>query len=219
MTPPMFNWDVIDLAFVPLLQGTVVTIHVALVTMLFATVAGIILGGASLSNFLPLRWLVKCYVMVVRGVPPLVLILLVYFAPPAMGVEIPQFWAAVLALGINAAAYNTEIIRAGIVAIDRGQTEAASAIGMTWAGTLKHVLLPQALRQTLPPLTNELISIIKTTPLLSVISILELTGSGQAIVANTFAPLEVYVLLALFYCVLIGALSLFMRWLEWKFAH
>ncbi len=219
MTQPMFNWQIVREAFVPLLQGAQVTIEVALVTMLFATVAGIILGGASLSHFMPLRWLVKGYVLIVRGVPPLVLILLIYFAPPAFGIEIPQFWAAVIALGVNAAAYNTEIIRAGIVAIDPGQSEAASALGMTWTGTLMHVLLPQALRKTLPPLTNELIAVIKTTPLLSVISILELTGSGQAIVANTFAPLEVYVLLALFYFVLIGALSLVMRWLEWKFAQ
>ncbi len=218
MNAPFFNWDVVHLSFVPLLQGAEVTIKVALVTMLFATIAGIILATASLSHFLPLRWLIKGYVLIVRGVPPLVLILLIYFAPPAMGIEIPQFWAAVIALGVNASAYNTEIIRAGIEAIDPGQEEAARAIGMTWTGTLSHVLLPQALRKTLPPLTNELISIIKTTPLLSVISILELTGSGQAIVANTFAPLEVYVLLALFYFVLIGALSLFMRYLEWKFA-
>jgi His/Glu/Gln/Arg/opine family amino acid ABC transporter permease subunit len=219
MSHPMFNWDVVRSSFGPLLQGAQVTIEVALVTMLFATVAGIILGGASLSHFWPLRWLVKGYVLIVRGVPPLVLILLIYFAPPALGIDIPQFWAAVIALGVNAAAYNTEIIRAGIVAIDPGQAEAASALGMTWTGTVMHVLLPQALRKTLPPLTNELIAVIKTTPLLSVISILELTGTGQAIVANTFAPLEVYVLLALFYFVLIGALSLFMRWLEWKFAQ
>ncbi len=215
----MFKWNVVENAIGPLLQGAVVTIEVAAAAMLFATIVGIILGSASLSHFWPLRALVRAYVLVVRGVPPLVLILLIYFAPPALGIDIPGFWAAVIALTVNAAAYNTEIIRAGIVAIDPGQTEAASAIGMTWRGTLAHVLLPQALRKTLPPLTNELISIIKTTPLLSVISILELTGSGQAIVAETYAPLEVYVVLALFYFVLIGALSLVMRWLEWKFAQ
>ena len=215
----MFRWDVVEQSFGPLLQGAAVTIEVALVAMLFATVVGIILGSASLSHFWPLRALVRAYVLLVRGVPPLVLILLIYFAPPALGMDIPGFWAAVIALTVNAAAYNTEIVRAGIGAIDSGQAEAASALGLTWRGTLVHVLLPQALRKTLPPLTNELISIIKTTPLLSVISILELTSSGQAIVAETYAPLEVYVLLALFYFVLIGTLSLFMRHLEWKFAQ
>ncbi len=219
MNTPFFNWDVVQFSIVPLLHGSVVTIEVALVTMLLATVVGIVLGIVSLSHFWPLRVLIKGYVLLVRGVPPLVLILLIYFAPPALGIDIPQFWAAVIALTVNASAYNTEIIRAGIVSIDSGQSEAASAIGMTWRMTVSAILLPQALRKVLPPLTNELISIVKTTPLLSVISILELTGSGQAVVAETFAPLEVYVVLALFYFVLIGILSLFMRYLERKFAQ
>ena len=214
-----FRWAIVAFSFLPLLKGAILTIEVSLVSMAFATVVGIVLGAASLSHFAPLRWLVKGYVLFVRGVPALVLILLIYFAPPAFGIDIPGFWAAVIALTVNAGAYNTEIIRSGIVAIDPGQTEAARAIGLTWPKTLAYVLLPQALRKVIPPLTNELISLVKTTPLLSVISLLELTGAGKAIVAEKYAPLEVYVVMALFYFVLIGVLSLFMRYLEWKFSR
>ena len=214
-----FHWEIVRFSVGPLLRGAEVTVGISLVAMMFATVVGIILGVASLSHSAPMRFFVSSYVFVVRGVPPLVLILLIYFAPPALGLDIKPFWAAVIALTVNAGAYNTEIIRAGILGIDHGQTEAAKAIGMTWPGTLRNVLLPQAIRKVIPPLTNELIALVKTTPLLSVISILELTGSGEAIVAQKFAPLEVYVLLAVFYFVLIGILSLAMRYLEQQLAH
>lgn len=213
-----FHWDVVRFSIAPLWHGAQVTVGISLVAMFFATGVGIVLGIATLSHSKLLRMLVASYVFFVRGVPPLVLVLLIYFAPPTIGIELPPFWAAVLALTVNGGAYNTEIIRAGILAIDSGQTEAAKAIGMTWQGTVTAVLLPQALRKVIPPLTNELIALIKTTPLLTVISIHELTGSGQAIVAQKFAPLEVYLLLAIFYFVLIGVLSLFMRYLEQKLA-
>lgn len=214
-----FNWDVVLFSIDPMLRGLWVTMEISVVVMALATVVGIVLGMASLSHFVVLRVLVTAYVFVVRGVPPLVLILLIYFAPPAIGIELPPFWAAVIALTVNAGAYNAEIVRAGILGIDPGQTEAAKAIGMTWRGTLVSVLLPQALRKVIPPLTNELITVIKTTPILSIISIFELTGSGKAIVAEKFAPLEVYLMLALAYIVLTGALSLFTRYLEWKLAQ
>lgn len=211
-----FDWSIVSFSIVPLLQGAETTVLISIVSMICAVLVGVVLGIASLSHFKPLRMLVTVYVLVVRSVPPLVLILLIYFAPPAFGIDLPPFIAAVIALTVNAGAYNTEIIRAGILAVDSGQTEAAKAIGMTWRGTLFHILLPQAIRNVIPSLTNELITVVKTTPLLSVISILELTGSGQAIVAEKFAPLEVYLLLAVFYIVLVGVLSLFTRYLEWK---
>lgn len=219
MTGMVFNWDVVFFAIGPMLHGVQVTVAISLVAMFCAVALGILLGMASLSHSTLLRTLVAGYVLFVRGVPPLVLILLIYFAPPAMGIDLPPFWAAVIALTVNAGAYNTEIIRAGILGIDSGQTEAAKAIGMTWRSTLAIVLLPQALRKVIPSLTNELITVVKTTPLLSVISIHELTGSGQAIVAEMFAPLEVYLLLAAFYMALIGLLSLFTRYLEVRLAR
>ena len=214
-----FDWNVVLFSLEPMFRGLVMTVEISVVVMLCAVAVGILLGLASLSHFAPLRYLISGYVFFVRGVPPLVLILLVYFAPPALGIDLNPFVAAVIALTINAGAYNTEIIRAGLLGIDQGQTEAAKAIGMTWRSTLILVLLPQALRKVLPPLTNELITIIKTTPILSVISIYELTGSGKAIVAEKFAPLEIYFMLAVAYIALTALLSLFTRYLEWKFAR
>lgn len=216
MTISAFDWSVIWSTTPVMLFGAWITIQISLVSMFFATVIGVVLGLASLSHFWPLRLLVAAYVYFVRGVPPLVLILLIYFAPPAMGIELPRFWAGVIALSFNSGAYNVEIIRAGLVAIDTGQTEAAKAIGMTWRRTLTVVLLPQAIRNVIPQLTNELISVVKTSSLVSVISIFELTRAAQAIVAEKLTPLEIYLALSVYYVVLISIISMIAQYLEWR---
>lgn len=216
MTISAFDWSVIWSTTPVMLFGAWITIQISLVSMFFATVIGVVLGLASLSHFWALRLLVAAYVYFVRGVPPLVLILLIYFAPPAMGIELPRFWAGVIALSFNSGAYNVEIIRAGLVAIDTGQTEAAKAIGMTWRRTLTVVLLPQAIRNVIPQLTNELISVVKTSSLVSVISIFELTRAAQAIVAEKLTPLEIYLALSVYYVVLISIISMIAQYLEWR---
>ena len=146
--------------------------------------------------------------------PLLIQILLVYFALPVIGLSLSEFWAGVIALSLNAAAFIAEIVRAGIGSIERGQSEAARSIGMRHAQVLVHILLPQSLRAVVPPITNELITLVKGSALLSVISVYELTRAGQGIIAVRFAPLEIFLLISLFYYVTISLLAWLSRWLE-----
>jgi polar amino acid transport system permease protein len=214
-----WDWEVIAYAAPGMLRGALTTIEVSAVAMVFGTLIGLVGGLLSLSHLAPLRYLVSAYVYFVRGVPALVLIFLIYFALPVVGIDLPPFWAGVAALSLNAGGFITEIFRAGILAIDHGQTEAAKAIGMTWRMTLVNVLLPQAVRNVIPPLTNEMISVVKGSSLLSVITIYELTRAAQAVVADKFTPFEIYAALAVYYLVIVSVLSLFARYVEKRMAQ
>ncbi|MEC7942746.1 MAG: ABC transporter permease subunit, partial [Pseudomonadota bacterium] len=123
-------------------------------------------------------------------------------------------WAGVAALAFNLAGYTAEIVRGSVGAVEKGQAEAAKGIGMTREKILVYILLPQAARQMVPPFTNELITMIKSSSLLSVISVYELTRSGQAIISVHFVPFEIYGLLALYYWGLITTISWATRQLE-----
>jgi polar amino acid transport system permease protein len=186
--------------------------------MVLGSIVGIICGFLLLSELTPLKWLVRAYVYFVRGTPALVQIFLVYFALPVVGIDIPAFWGAVVALGFNAGGFIAEIVRAGLQSIDMGQTEAAKAIGMTHRQTLRYILFPQSLRRITPPLTNELITLVKGSSLLSAISIYELTRSTQLIIAQKFTPFELYALLAVFYLIIISVLSKISEYIEARLA-
>lgn len=183
------------------------TIQMSVASMVFATLIGIVMGVGSLSQVRAVRLLVEAYVYAIRGVPLLVLIFLIYFALPAADIYLTPVVAGLIALSIYAGAYIAEIIRAGILAIDRGQAEAAKAIGMTERMTLTGVLLPQAARNVIPPVTNEFIKLVKATSLLSTITVTELTRAAQLIVVERFTPFEIYLTLALYYLAIVGTLT------------
>ena len=208
------DWKIVGDSIPLLAQGLVATVKISLLSVVFGTIAGFVLGLATFLPIPPLRWFVRAYVDFVRGTPLLIQVFLVYFALPVIGVNLSEFWAGVAALSFNAAGFIAEIVRAGIGAIDRGQTEAAKSIGMTPGQVLIHILLPQIYRPTLPPLTNELISLVKGSSLLSVISVYELTRAGQAIISVHFVPFEIYALIALYYYALVSALAWVSRSLE-----
>lgn len=197
-----------------LFVGLWATVRICTVAMVCGTVLGIVAGVCLLSRPLMLRWIAAAYVDVIRGTPLLIQLLLIYFALPAIGIRLSEFWAGVVALSINAGGFIAEGVRGAIGAIDPGQSEAAKSIGMTRGETLRLILLPQAFRAFLPPLTNELISLVKGSAILSVISVYELTRSGQAIIATNFVPVEIYLLLAVYYYVLIRAISIVSRAIE-----
>ena len=211
-----FDWGVIWYAFPYMLQGAVVTLEISALAMVFGTVVGVLGGLALLSDLAPLRWVTRGYVYFVRGTPSLVQVFLIYFALPQAGVYISAFWGGVVALSFNAGGFVAEIVRAGIGSIDLGQTEAAMAIGMTRRQSLLHILLPQSLRRITPPLTNELITLVKGSSLLSVISVTELTRSAQVIIAARFTPFELYAALAVFYLVMISVLAQVSEYVEAK---
>ena len=175
-----------------MLQGAVVTLEISVCAMVLACVVGLVMGLISASNMRVPKAIIRAYVYFVRGTPALVQIFLVYFALPRIGFELSSFWSGVVALAFNSAGFIAEIMRAGLQSIDAGQTEAAISIGMTDRQSILFILLPQSLRRVTPPLTNELITLVKSSSLLSVISITELTRSAQLIIAEQFVPFELY---------------------------
>jgi polar amino acid transport system permease protein len=189
-------------------------LEIALAAGVLACLFGFTLGLAALSNIKPLQWVISAYVDFVRGTPLLIQVFLVFFALPVVGIRFDEIWAGIIALAFNTSAYIAETVRGGVGSVERGQTEAARSIGMFRWQILVYILLPQALRPMLPPLTNELISMTKNTSLLSVISVYELTRAGQAIISVHFVPFEIYLLLALYYYAIIKTLSWISRWIE-----
>jgi His/Glu/Gln/Arg/opine family amino acid ABC transporter permease subunit len=213
-----FDWGAIAYAVPYMLQGALVTLEISVLAMLLATVIGLVMGLISASDYSVLKAIIRAYVYFVRGTPALVQIFLIYFALPRIGLELSSFWSGVVALAFNSAGFIAEIMRAGLQSIDHGQTEAALSIGMTNRQSIMFILLPQSLRRITPPLTNEIITLVKSSSLLSVISISELTRSAQVIIAERFVPFELFAELAVFYLVMISVLSWFSEFVEKRLA-
>jgi His/Glu/Gln/Arg/opine family amino acid ABC transporter permease subunit len=213
-----FDWGAVWYAVPYMLQGAVVTLEISACAMALGAVVGVVMGLISVSDLTVLKALVRVYVYFIRGTPALVQIFLVYFALPRIGLELSSFMSGVVALAFNSAGFIAEIVRAGLQSIDAGQNEAALSIGMTERQSILFILLPQSLRRITPPMTNELITLVKTSSLLSVISVFELTRSAQVIIAAKFVPFELYFALAVYYLVIITALSWFSEYVEARLA-
>jgi polar amino acid transport system permease protein len=213
-----FDWGAIWYAVPYMLRGTLVTLEISFWAMLLATAVGVAMGLISASDLRLPKAIVRAYVYFVRGTPALVQIFLVYFALPRIGFELSSFWSGVVALAFNSAGFIAEIVRAGLQSIDVGQTEAALSIGMTGRQSIVHILLPQSLRRITPPMTNEVITLLKNSSLLSVISVTELTRAAQLIIAERFVPFELYAALAVYYLVMISVLSRFSEYIERRLA-
>ena len=213
-----FDWGAVWYAVPYMLRGTVVTLEISAWAMVLASVVGIVMGLISASDLGVLKVFIRAYVYFVRGTPALVQIFLVYFALPRIGLELSSFWSGVVALAFNSAGFIAEIVRAGLQSIDAGQTEAALSIGMTNRQSIMFILLPQSLRRITPPMTNEVITLVKSSSLLSVISITELTRSAQLIIAERFVPFELYAELAVFYLVMISVLAWCSEFVEKRLA-
>src|SRR3989442_1726827 len=159
------DWAIIEMAIPLLARGTLVTLEVSFLAAIFGTLIGFVFGLMSLSNIVVLRWFVRGYVDFVRGTPLLIQIFLVFFSLPMIGIRLHEITAGVVALSFNAAGYVAEIVRGSVGSIEKGQTEAARSIGMTNRQILTSILLPQTLRAIVPPLTNELITLTKSSSL------------------------------------------------------
>lgn len=201
-----------------LLEGARLTLILAVGTTVAGFVLATVLAMMRVSRHALLRWPAAFYIEVVRGVPLLVLILSIWLALPFVGIRLPILWSGAVALIINTAAYQAEAIRGGIQAIPTGQMEAATSLGMTNMQAMRHVVLPQAFRLTLPPLGNEFIILLKDTSLLSAIGVYELTQVGKVFSGQTFLVLETWVVIAAIYFVMTYSLSLGLRHLEKRLA-
>ncbi|WP_425148174.1 amino acid ABC transporter permease [Deinococcus sp.] len=186
----------------------------------FGLVVGVLAGLARTSAALPLRWIAGGYIWLIRGTPLLLQILFAYNALPLifqalhLPIQLNDYWSAVLALALNVGAYNAEVIRAGIQAVPRGQSEAARSLGLSSFQTMQTVVLPQALRIVVPPLVNNLVALLKDSSLASTIGILELVNQGGRVASSTFQFIPVYVTLGAIYLALTTVLTLFTDVLE-----
>ena len=157
----------------------------------------------------------RIYVEAFRSIPVLVLILWVYYGlPVVLGISLNPFAAGILALALSDSAFEAEIFRAGIQSIERGQTEAADALGFSYPQKMQHIVLPQAIRRILPPLGNQFVYVLKMSSLLSIIGLQELTRKANELTVTVYRPLEIYTILVLEYLILILIVSWMVRWLE-----
>jgi polar amino acid transport system permease protein len=191
-----------------LLQGTLMTLKVTGVSCVLGLVLGTLIG---IGRTWDKRWLslfLVVYVEAVRGTPLYTQLLLVVFGIPQItGINLDEFTAGVVTIGLNSSAYVAEIIRGGIVSIDRGQMEAARSLGMSRAKAMGYVILPQALRRAIPSLVNEVISMIKGSSLVATIALVDLTRSAQMIASRTYKPFPPLLMAALIYLVMTLSLS------------
>lgn len=201
-----------------LLVGLWMTLKLSAVSLVFALALGLVAGLGRVADNPTARGLASTYVEIIRGTPLLVQIFIVYFFIGTV-LKLSAFTAGVAALAVFTGAYVAEIVRAGIQAVPRGQMEAARSLGMGYAQAMRHVILPQALRKTLPALAGQFINLIKDSSLVSVMALTDLTKAGREIVSSNFRPFEVWFTVALMYLVLTGCLSWLVRRLEKRMAH
>ncbi len=223
----MTNWDAFVFSFFnarvlaqywpKILEGLLVTIELAVLIVLAGLALGLALAVIRAFGLRPLNWLIIFVVDLFRALPPLVIIVLLYFGLPAAGVSFSGFGATWLALTLVLMAFSEEIFWAGITAVPHGQTEAARALGLRFLPVLFLVVLPQALRMVIPPLTNRTIAITKGTALGSVVAVSEILGAAQSAVSFSSNPSPL-TLGALAYLLLFLPVVAFGRWVERHYA-
>ncbi|HIC8863032.1 TPA: amino acid ABC transporter permease [Aeromonas hydrophila] len=207
-------------SFWPLLSaGLIFTVPLTLITFVLGIVLGLSVALARLYGPAPLVMLVRFYVWLIRGTPLLVQLFLIFYGLPSAGIVLDAFTAAVIGFTLNIGAYSSEIIRATLAAIPKGQWEAAYSIGMNWPQVMWRVILPQAARIAVPPLSNTFISLVKDTSLAAAVTVPELFQAAQRLASVTYEPLILYVETALIYLLFSTVLSTLQDKLEQRLAH
>jgi len=206
--------SLLALAWPVMLKGTGYTLLFAIASMVLGLPVAGLVTLIRVLNVRGLSRLAAVYVSAMRGTPLLVQIFLVYYGLPGVGIELSPITAGIMTLTLNVAAYMSETLRGAIAAVAQGQWLAGTSLGLTRRQTLRHVVAPQALRAAVPSLSNSLISLIKDTSLVSVITVTELLRSAQEVIAATYQPLPLYLAAAAVYWVLCQILEWVQRWYE-----
>lgn len=195
-------------SFWPILKaGLAVTIPLSLLSFAIAMVIAVITALARMSNVSILRYVFGLYVWIFRGTPLLVQLFIVFFGLPNIGIVLDAWTASIITFSLNTGAYASESIRASILAIPKGQWEAAESLGMTYWQVLRRVIAPQTIRISLPPVTNDFIDLVKGTSLVASITLADMFMIGQQITARTYEPLLIYSLVAAIYLLFITVLT------------
>jgi His/Glu/Gln/Arg/opine family amino acid ABC transporter permease subunit len=198
------------------------TFWITCASMTMGIVFGLLGALGLLSKAAPVRWLVHAYLWIFRGTPVLVQIIFWYDATAELtnnAINLPVLLAGVIALGVNEGAYMTEIIRAGLLSVDRGQLEAARSLGMTYALAMRRIVIPQAIRIILPPTGNQMIGMLKTTSLLFTIAVPEIFATGTNLYSANFRYFEVLSVVSIWYLLLTTVLTIVERRLERRFGY
>ncbi|HBO5604751.1 amino acid ABC transporter permease [Pseudomonas aeruginosa] len=194
--------ELLGMAWPFLLQGAMYTVLFAAVSMVLGLILGFSVAVVRVTKVPVVSQIAAVYVSAFRGTPLLVQIFVLYYGLPSVGIEFTPVTAGILALTLNVAAYPSESMRGAILGIDKGQWEAGLSVGLTWGQTLWNIITPQALRLAVPSLSNSLISLIKDTSLISVITVTELMLATKEVIAETFQPLPLYLAAAGIYWLL-----------------
>ncbi|WP_419777656.1 amino acid ABC transporter permease [Malaciobacter marinus] len=200
-----------------LFEASWLTIYLSFISFIIAFIIGIVVGtlrSYKIHKFLD--FLLTSYIEIFRGTPLLIQLFFIYYGLPQVGISMSSHEAAILGLSLNFGAYMSEIVRAGVQGIPKGQYEASKSLGMSNLSMLAYIIYPQALRLTLPTLTNTYAAILKDSSLVSVLSITELTRAGQLIYVRTYEPFEIYLTLGVFYFVMTYSISIISKKLEKK---
>ncbi|HZK33656.1 MAG TPA: amino acid ABC transporter permease [Tissierellaceae bacterium] len=202
------------------LTGMKITLLLSLLSLLIGTTLGAFLSFLKLSKFKLLRFVATVYIELVRGTPMMVQIALVYFGSYViMGVNMDGFLAALIAVSLNSAAYVAEIIRSGIQSIDKGQSEASRSLGISEKQTMRYIILPQAIKNILPALGNEFVTLIKETAVASTIGVADLMYASKIVQSTSFQPFNPLIIVAGIYFIFTFTLSQLLGIFERRLAH
>lgn len=197
-----------------LIRGTGITLGLSIASMLLGLVCGLIAALMRLSKHQVLSRPAKGYIWLMRGTPVLVQLIIIYTGLPQLGIKLGVVASAIIGLGVNEGAYLAEVIRAGIIAVPKGQFEAANALGLSSWRTMRLIVLPQALRIVIPPIGNSFNGLMKTSSLASVISLDELLRRTEMLIQVQFRVLEIFTVAAIYYLVLTTLWGFVQRWIE-----
>src|SRR3989338_7336910 len=213
----VYTWDfsVIFTYKEAILNGTLITLELTFFSILLGSVIGMMICLMKLSKNPLLKYPAIAFIEVFQDLPLLILLIWLFYAlPPIFGINISAFSTALVGLSLNLGAFSAEIFRAGIISVPKGQTESSVALGLTKYQTMKDIILPQAKKMIIPPLTGRYIETIKLTSLASIIAVDELLHSGQNLISVSYRPLEVYTIIALLYLSIIVPLTFILKKLE-----
>jgi len=210
-----FRWDTVFGSFDFLMSGLQMTLIISAMTLILAMVLGLVIALMDMSRFAPLRWIGISIGEVIRNTPILVQLLWVYYVLPIVfSVRIESFTALVIGLSLYQAAFISEVYRSGIQGVPKGHREAAQVLGLTPIQSFFRIVLPQAVRMTLPPLASNFVQLIKFSSLGAVISVSEITRRGMELSATNFRPLETFTFIAVVYFLICWPLAMGIRFWE-----
>jgi His/Glu/Gln/Arg/opine family amino acid ABC transporter permease subunit len=202
----------LDFSFLPkyymfYLEGMKNTLFLSIFAVLLGVVLGTFISLMRLSNNKLIKFIATAYIEFIRGTPVLIQLYIIFYGLPKIGIHLPDFIAAIVTLSINSAAYVAEIIRAGIQAVEKGQMEAARSLGLSHPNSMRYIIIPQAVKNILPALGNEFITVIKESSIVSFVGIAELSYNADTIRGNTFIVFEPLIIAAILYFIMTFSLS------------